>query len=62
MAHFKKETLTRGPSINKISREVVVAQLVERSLSIPEIRGSTQVIRKILLNIYLLSTVLKRRK
>ena len=62
MAHFKKETLTRVPSINKISREVVVAQLVERSLSIPEIRGSTQVIGKILLNIYLLSTVLKRRK
>ena len=62
MAHFKKETLTRVPSINKISREVVVAQLIERSLSIPEIRGSTQVIRKILLNIYLLSTVLKRRK
>ena len=43
-------------------REVVVAQLVERSLSIPEDRGSTLVIGKILLNICLLSTVLKIRK
>ena len=34
-----------------VSREVVVAQLVERSLSIPEVRGSTPVIGKILLNI-----------
>ena len=42
--------------------EVVVAQLVERSLSIPEVRGSTPDIGKILLNICLLSTVLKRRK
>ena len=42
--------------------EVVVAQLVERSLSIPEVRGSTPVIGKILLTICLLSTVLKRRK
>ena len=42
--------------------EVVVAQLVERLLSIPEVRGSTPVIGKILLNICLLSTVLKRRK
>ena len=43
--------------------EVVVAQLVERSLSIPEVCGSTPVIGKILLNICfytcLLSTVLK---
>ena len=31
--------------------EVVVAQLVERSLLIPEVRGSTPVIGKILLNI-----------
>ena len=31
--------------------EVVVAQLVERSLPIPEVRGSTPVIGKILLNI-----------
>ena len=46
--------------LNKI--EVVVAQLVERSLSIPEVRGLTPVIGKILLNICLLSTVLKRRK
>ena len=32
-------------------REVVVAQLVERLLSISEVRGSTPVIGKILLNI-----------
>ena len=40
-------------------REVVVAQLVERSLSIPEVRGSNPVIGKnlFILNIYLLSTV-----
>ena len=44
------------------SREVVVAQLVERSISIPEVRGSTPVIGKILFNICLLSTVLKIRK
>ena len=47
-------------------REVVMAQLVERSLSLPEVRGSTPVIGKILLNIclltWLLSTVLKRWK
>ena len=43
-------------------REVVVAQLVERSLSIPKVRGSTPVIGKILLNICFLSTVLKRQK
>ena len=42
--------------------EVVVAQLVEWSLSIPEVHGSTPVIGKILLNICLLSTVLKRQK
>ena len=42
--------------------EVVVAQLVEQSLAIPEVRGSTPVIGKILLNICLLSAVLKRRK
>ena len=34
-----------------------VAQLVERSLQIPEVRGSNPVIGKILLNICLLSTV-----
>ena len=44
------------------SRAVVVAQLVERSLPTPEVRGSNPVIGKNLLNIYLLSTVLKRRK
>ena len=37
-------------------RAVVVAQLVEQSLLIPEVRGSNLVIGKILLNIYLLST------
>ena len=42
--------------------EVVVAQLVEQSLMIPEVRGSTPIIGKILLSICLLSTVLKRRK
>ena len=36
--------------------------VVELSLSIPEVRGSTPVIGKILLNICLLSTVLKRQK
>ena len=40
------------------NREVVVAQLVERSLSIPEDRGSTPVIGKVCL----LSAVLRRRK
>ena len=48
--------------LSKETQEVVVAQLVERSISIPEVRGSTPVIGKILLNICLLSTVLKRRK
>ena len=42
--------------------EVVVAQLVERLLLIPEVRGSTPVISKNLLNICLLSTVMKRWK
>ena len=39
----------------QVLREVVVAQLVERSLMIPEVCGSTPVIGKNLLNIYLLS-------
>ena len=43
-------------------RAVVVAQLVERLLPVPEVRGSNPVIGKNLLNIYFLSTVLKRRK
>ena len=50
---------------NNVKRAVVVAQLVEQSLPIPEARGSNPVIG----NIYvehlftcLLSTVLKRRK
>ena len=42
--------------------EMVVAQLVERLLFIPEVRGSTPVIGKILLSLCLLSTVLKRQK
>ena len=42
--------------------EVVVAQLVEQSLAIPEVCSLTPVIGKILLSICLLSTVLKRRK
>ena len=42
--------------------EVVVAQLVEQSLSIPEVRGLTPVNSKILLSICLLSTVLIRQK
>ena len=41
---------------------VVVAQLVERSLSIPEVRGSTPVIGKFLLNICLLSTFFEKTK
>ena len=49
-----------------VSWKVVVAQLVERSLLIPEVRGLTPVIGKILLDICLLicllSTVLKRQK
>ena len=40
---------------------VVVAQLVERSPPTPEIRGSNPVIGKLLSNICLLSTVLKRQ-
>ena len=44
--------------------EVVVAQLVERSLLISEVRGSTPVIGKIYIEhlFVLISTVLKRRK
>ena len=41
----------------KMQRAVVVAQLVERSLPMPEVRGSNPVIGKNILNIYLLSTV-----
>ena len=49
--HFLQQTTTFG--------EVVVAQLVERSLPIPEVRGSNPVIGKILYisNICLLSIV-----
>ena len=44
---------------NNKNREVVVGQLVERSLPIPEVRGSNPVIGKNLFisNICLLSTV-----
>ena len=41
---------------------MVVAQLVERSPPIPEVCCLNPVIGKKLLNIYILSTVLKRRK
>ena len=55
MVHLKKE------SVSKLIRvAVVVAQLVERSLPIPEVRGSNPVIGKkiiYILNICLLSTV-----
>ena len=48
------------------TREVVVAQLVERSLPIPEVRGSNPVIGKILFisieQLYTVNCVLKRRK
>ena len=37
---------------NVVNREMVVAQLVEQSLLIPEVRGSNPVIGKILRNIY----------
>ena len=41
---------------------VVVAQLVERLLATPEIRGSNPAIGKIYIEQCLLSTVLKRQK
>ena len=48
------------------SGEVVVAQLIERSLPIPEVRGSNAVIGKILFinieQLYTVNCVLKRRK
>ena len=51
---------------NKILWEVVVAQLVERSLPIPEVRGLNPVISKILFinikQLYTINCVLKRRK
>ena len=56
------ELMKQKTETNNNAWEVVVAQLVEWSISIPEVRGSTPVIGKILLNICLLSTVLKRRK
>ena len=46
-------------------RAVVVAQLVERSILLPEVQGSNPVIGKIYIEhlfACLLSTVLKRRK
>ena len=42
---------------NVVNREMVVAQLVERSLPIPEVRGSNPVKIIYILNICLLSTV-----
>ena len=62
---FLATTISRNAhtsNINKKYWEVVVAQLVERSLSMPEVCGLTPVIGKISLSICLLSTVLKRRK
>ena len=47
--------------INNVPRVVVVAQLVEWSLPIPEVRRSNPVIGKKYFE-HLLSTVLKRRK
>ena len=48
------------------TREVVVAQLVERLLPIPEVRGSIPVIRNFFIYIeqllYTVNCVLKRRK
>ena len=46
---------------NVVNREMVVAQLVEQSLLIPEVRGSNPVIGKFYIE-HSLSTVLKRRK
>ena len=45
-----------------ISWAVVVAQLVERPLPTPEVRGSIPVISEIYIEHCFLSTVLKRRK
>ena len=47
---------------NKHSWEVVVAQLVEWSLPIPEVCGSNPITSKVFIEYSLLSTVLKRRK
>ena len=56
MAHFKKRLVSA----------VVVAQLVERLLPIPEVRGSNPVIGKILFlyieHLFTVNCVLKRRK
>ena len=60
--NFKRAHSTRcyNMSQNNVSRAVVVAQLVEWSLLIPEVRGSNRLIRKLFIT-FLLSTVLKRR-
>ena len=50
---------------NSADREVVVAQLVERSFPIPEVRGSNPVIGKNLFfieHLFTVNCVLKRRK
>ena len=59
--------LARPSALNSLFLETLflsgsgcVAQLVERSLPIPEVRGSNPIIGKNLLNICLLSAVLKR--
>ena len=61
LSTYARQKLGRFDSNNIVHWEVVVAQLVERSLSIPEVCGSTPVIGKFILN-NCLFTVLKRRK
>ena len=60
LVQIRISTISTVSLATQVIREVVVAQLVERSLMILEVRGSTPVIGKILLNICLFSTVLKR--
>ena len=57
--HFMNSTQRFYLNGKTVFWEVVVAQLVERSLTIPEVRGSNPVIGKklFILNICLLSTV-----
>ena len=58
----RRELSKHMREIEKKYWAVVVAQLVERSLPIPEVRGSNPVIGKNLNLTFLLSTVLKRQK
>ena len=57
---FKVDLLLSSYKYNR--KNVVVAQLVERSLPTPEVHGSNPVIGKYLLTIYLLLTVLEKTK